>query len=419
MPFTIERNDLASVSADAIVVAANEDLQITGGVGEAVAKAAGFTNVQEACNAIGHCPTGSAVATPAFDLPAKVIIHAVGPIWQGGSQNEVALLRDAYDAALSCAAENNAHSIALPLLSAGIYGFPADISLSVAQNAIHDYLDSHDTEIRLVLFDRTALQAGLSSYDRIAEYIDDVYVDKQLDARKKARRTETLSDAFPTAAGTAYRALSASPSAVSPTAASPSAAILSSLFSSRKDTEKETSEDLEGACAEDSAEAVCKEALSSDERENRAEDEREAVYTKNTVDAAFTESLVCETTGKSSSLSELLNSLDASFSTTLLALIDTKGMTDAQVYKRANMSRQLFSKIRSDAFYKPTKKTVLALAIALELDLGTTEDLLRRAGFALSHSSKADIIIEYFIKNNQFDIFEINATLYAFDQPIL
>lgn len=399
MPFTIERNDLASVSADAIVVAANEDLQITGGVGEAVAKAAGFTNVQEACNAIGHCPTGSAVATPAFDLPAKVIIHAVGPIWQGGSQNEVALLRDAYDAALSCAAENNAHSIALPLLSAGIYGFPADISLSVAQNAIHDYLDSHDTEIRLVLFDRTALQAGLSSYDRIAEYIDDVYVDKQLDARKKAHRTETLSDAFLTAAGTAYGALSAPPSAVSPTAASPSAAILSSLFSSRKDTEKETSEDLEGADTQDSVEAVYEGPL--------------------TENYNYEESLAREMPSKSSSLSDLLDSLDASFSTTLLALIDTKGMTDAQVYKRANMSRQLFSKIRSDAFYKPTKKTVLALAIALELDLSTTEDLLRRAGFALSHSNKADIIVEYFIKNNQFDIFEINATLYAFDQPIL
>lgn len=399
MPFTIERNDLASVSADAIVVASNEDLQITGGVGEAVAKAAGFTNVQEACNAIGHCPTGSAVATPAFDLPAKVIIHAVGPIWQGGSQNEVALLRDAYDAALSCAAENNAHSIALPLLSAGIYGFPADISLSVAQNAIHDYLDSHDTEIRLVLFDRTALQAGLSSYDRIAEYIDDVYVDKQLDARKKARRTETLSDAFLTAAGTAYGALSASPSAVSPTAASPSAAILSSLFSSRKDTEKETSEDLEGADTQDSVEAVYEGPL--------------------TENYNYEESLARETPSKSSSLSDLLDSLDASFSTTLLALIDTKGMTDAQVYKRANMSRQLFSKIRSDTFYKPTKKTVLALAIALEVDLSTTEDLLRRAGFALSHSNKADIIVEYFIKNNQFDIFEINATLYAFDQPIL
>lgn len=399
MPFTIERNDLASISADAIVVAANEDLQITGGVGEAVAKAAGFTNVQEACNAIGHCPTGSAVATPAFDLPAKVIIHAVGPIWQGGSQNEVTLLRDAYNAALSCAAENNAHSIALPLLSAGIYGFPADISLSVAQNAIHDYLDSHDAEIRLVLFDRAALQAGLSAYDRIAEYIDDVYVDKQLDARKKERRTESFSDAFLTAAGTAYRALSASPSAVSPTAASPSASILSSLFSSHKETEKEASEDLESACAEDSAEAVYGGPL--------------------TENYNYEESLARETPSKSSSLSVLLDSLDASFSTTLLALIDTKGMTDAQVYKRANMSRQLFSKIRSDTFYKPTKKTVLALAIALELDLSTTEDLLRRAGFALSHSNKADIIVEYFIKNNQFDIFEINATLYAFDQPIL
>ena len=89
MPFSIERNDLASVSADVIIVAANEDLQITGGVGKAVAQVAGFEKVQEACNAIGHCPTGSAVVTPAFDLPAQAIIHAVGPVWQGGTHNEV------------------------------------------------------------------------------------------------------------------------------------------------------------------------------------------------------------------------------------------------------------------------------------------------------------------------------------------
>lgn len=379
MPFTIERNDLASVSADAIVVAANEDLHITGGVGEAVAQVAGFTNVQEACNAIGHCPTGSAVATPAFNFPARIIIHAVGPIWQGGTHNEVALLRSAYDAALSLAAENNASSIALPLLSAGIYGFPADISLSVAQNAIHDYLESHDAEIRLVLFNRNALQAGLKVYDCIKEYIDDVYVGKHADTRQRTRSAEAFNNTFFTAAGAAYGALSASPSAT----------MMPSLSSPHKEAEEETSE--------------------------------HAAYDKNGTDdeALYTEALAAKTLGQPSCLSELLDSLDASFSTTLLALIDAKGMTDAQVYKRANMSRQLFSKIRSDALYKPTKKTVLALAIALELDLDATEDLLRRAGYALSHSSKADVIVEYFIMNNQFDIFEINAALYAFDQPLL
>ncbi|MED9873460.1 MAG: macro domain-containing protein [Eggerthellaceae bacterium] len=379
MPFTIERNDLASVSADAIVVAANEDLHITGGVGEAVAQVAGFTNIQEACNAIGHCPTGSAVATPAFNFPARIIIHAVGPIWQGGTHNEVALLRSAYDDALSLAAENNASSIALPLLSAGIYGFPADISLSVAQNAIHDYLESHDAEIRLVLFNRNALQAGLKVYDYIKEYIDDVYVGKHTDTRQRTRSTEAFNDTFFTAAGAAYGALSASPSAT----------MMPSLSSPHKEAEEETSE--------------------------------HAAYDKNGTDdeALYAEALAAKTLGQPSCLSELLDSLDASFSTTLLALIDAKGMTDVQVYKRANMSRQLFSKIRSDALYKPTKKTVLALAIALELDLDATEDLLRRAGYALSHSSKADVIVEYFIMNNQFDIFEINAALYAFDQPLL
>lgn len=379
MPFTIERNDLASVSADAIVVAANEDLHITGGVGEAVAQVAGFTNIQEACNAIGHCPTGSAVATPAFNFPARIIIHAVGPIWQGGTHNEVALLRSAYDDALSLAAENNASSIALPLLSAGIYGFPADISLSVAQNAIHDYLESHDAEIRLVLFNRNALQAGLKVYDCIKEYIDDVYVGKHTDTRQRTRSAEAFNDTFFTAAGAAYGALSASPSAT----------MMPSLSSPHKEAEEETSE--------------------------------HAAYDKNGTDdeALYAEALAAKTLGQPSCLSELLDSLDASFSTTLLALIDAKGMTDAQVYKRANMSRQLFSKIRSDALYKPTKKTVLALAIALELDLDATEDLLRRAGYALSHSSKADVIVEYFIMNNQFDIFEINAALYAFDQPLL
>lgn len=119
------------------------------------------------------------------------------------------------------------------------------------------------------------------------------------------------------------------------------------------------------------------------------------------------------------SLAAWLDQLDEPFSTTLLELIDRKGMTDVQVYKRAHMSRQLFSRIRSDADYRPAKKTVLALAIALKLSLDETRILLERAGFALSHASKRDVIVEFFIRNGNYDLFAVNEALYEFDQPLL
>lgn len=122
---------------------------------------------------------------------------------------------------------------------------------------------------------------------------------------------------------------------------------------------------------------------------------------------------------KPAALEELLRRTDAGFSETLLRLIDESGKKDSEVYKRANIDRKLFSKIRSNPSYRPSKATALALAFALELDLDATRDLISRAGYSLTHSSRADIIVEYFIVTGNYDIFALNETLFAYDLPLL
>ncbi len=395
MPFTIERNDLCSVEADAIVVAANEQLQITGGVGMKVAQAAGFNELQDACNKIGYCPCGSAVATPAFNLRAKVVVHAVGPIWNGGNHGEAALLRSAYDAALECAVDAGATSVALPLISAGTYGFPADISLAVARESIRAFINEHeDVDVRLVLYSRDSVRAGMAAYLDIAEYIDDNYVE---DHPEWHRQAQCAPAAAPQSSGPFAREAMRGP-ALGP----------------RERSEGGSRDGLASRIARVLGGARDKRAA------QRAPEDMEEAAPAPTMDAAAAAPMPKMGAGAPTrSLQDFLDSMDAPFSTTLLALIDERGLNDAQVYKRANMSRQLFSKIRSTADYRPTKKTVLALAVALELDLTETSDLLSRAGYALSNSSKADVIVKYFISGRNYDIFEINEALYAFDQPIL
>ena len=116
---------------------------------------------------------------------------------------------------------------------------------------------------------------------------------------------------------------------------------------------------------------------------------------------------------------QLLKDLDAGFSETLLQLIDRTGKKDSEIYKKANVDRKLFSKIRNNMDYRPSKTTALAFAFALELDVDETKDFISRAGFALSHSSKFDVIVEYFLVNRNYNVFELNEVLFAFDQPLI
>ncbi len=348
MPFQLCHGDLTETPADALVNAANERLAPGGGVCGAIFEAAGPAELDAACRAVAPCPTGSAVATPAFRLPVGHVIHAVGPRWQDGRHGERELLASAYRSALAVASSLGDRSVAFPLISAGIYGMPRETALEVATEAITGYLaDTDDSlEVSLVLLDepaalRRTLPPGLTAY--LAEQGVDVGSSPDLDRSMASGDTGAF---FPQAAPAMPQA--------APCATPRDAAVPPKRRHSVKDL-----------------------------------------------------------------LSRRLASLDKGFSDTLLDLIDERGLADSAVYHRANMSRQHFSKIRSNPDYRPGKPTVLALAVALELPLAQAETLLARAGYAFSPSSAADVIVRWFIEEGRYDIFEINEALYAYDQRLL
>ena len=340
MPFTIVRQDITKMKVDAIVNAANTDLQMGGGVCGAIFKAAGAAQLQAACDKLAPIKTGEAVITSGFDLPAKFVIHAAGPVYryQNAEQSEK-LLRSAYMESLRLAIENNCESIAFPLISSGIYGYPKDEALQVATAAIQDFLINNDIDITLVVFDKSAFTVSRELLGEVESYIDEHYVDIHQIKRRKLLDVE-------------------------------------------------------------------RQAISE-------ADERASILNE-----PILEDMLAPI-GAPAPLDDLVGNLDEPFSQMLLRLIDAKGMTDVEVYKRANLDRKLFSKIRSNKGYMPSKRTAIALAVALKLSLDETDDLLERAGYALSHAVKFDVIVEYFIANGKYDVFEINEVLFEYDQPLL
>lgn len=329
MPLEIVRNDITKMSVDAIVNAANETLLGGGGVDGCIHRAAGKELLSE-CRRLNGCETGKAKITKGYKLPAKYVIHTVGPVYRDGNHGEKALLESCYRESLRIAKEYNCETVAFPLISAGAYGYPKDKAFKVATDVITDFLIENEMTVYIVIFDKNAYKISQKLFSDIEAFIDDNYVDNTVDCRYESSRR--------------------------------CAAALASI-----------------------------EAMPCAYKASSTEDE----------------------------LNSILNEIDESFSQMLLRKIDEKGITDAQCYKKANISRKLFSKIRGDINYKPSKPTVIAFAVSLELSLRETEEMLKKAGFALSHSNKFDVIIEYFIKKGNYNIFEINEALFAFDQSLL
>lgn len=389
MPFKIVRNDITRVAADAIVNTANPEPTYGSGTDAAVYKAAGEEELLAARKKIGRITPGECAVTPAFKLPAKYVIHTVGPAWNGGTHGEFETLRSCYRKSLLLADQLGCESIAFPLIAAGVYGFPKDKALETALDVIRGHLEDSDLDVTLVVFNPGAFRIAQGLSERVEAYIDENYVaaqtaaeyggadEEQIRERREARRRReyAASEAFwnQTVSMDAFEP-PAEPKAAAP---KPAAQMpLPSGVAPHTAPEHAFSRPV-GAASASSAKA------------------------------------------KKPSLDEVMKHLGESFQSRLLRMIDERGLADAEVYHRANISKQVFSKIRCSEDYIPKKKTVLALAVGLRLNLDDTKDLLAAAGFTLTNNSLFDVIMSFCIESEMYDIFEINELLFKYGQPYL
>lgn len=374
MPFQIVRNDITKMHVDAIVNTANPMPGYGAGIDSAVYEAAGKDKLLAKRHKIGPIESGTSVITDGYNLPAKFIIHTVGTAWQGGKAGEEDIIRSCYRSVFDVAVNNDIASLAIPLLASGSYGFPKGIALRIALSEIEAFMSESDMDVYLVVFDEKSVSLSSELYGDIDEYINDNYVEEKnqeeypdsYGRNERIRRgTEFVAGGF--ASATSY---------------------VSGLFkANRAEKRKRKEAELFEERAEDLEElSMCLSAPQLDEER---------------------------------SLEDVVKNLDKTFMELVFLYADAKGLTDVEVQKKANLDRKAFSKLKCGTTKNPSKSTALALAVALELNLDDTKDLLSRAGLALSPCSKQDVIVQYFIEKKAYDIYEINVALFEHGEQLL
>ena len=378
MPFQIVRNDITKMHVDAIVNTANPMPGYGAGIDSAVYEAAGKDKLLAKRHEVGAIDRGTSVITDGYQLPAKYIIHTVGTAWQGGKEGEEDIIRSCYRSVFTVASKNDISSLAIPLLATGSYGFPKGIALRIALSEIEAFMSVSDMDVYLVVFDEKSVSLSSELYGDIDEYINDNYVDEknQVEYPDSYGRTESVVQRSESFAG-GLASIGAVP-----------------RFLKANKTEKRKGSNKK-------AESI----------EAAFEDEEEMLSSDMCLSAPILE--------EERSLDDVVNNLDKTFMELVFSFADAKGLTDVEVQKKANLDRKTFSKLKCGTTKNPSKSTALALAVALELNLDDTKDLLSRAGLALSPCSKQDVIVQYFIEKEAYDIYEINVALFEHGEQLL
>lgn len=356
MPFEIVRNDITNMHVDAIVNTANPRPVVGAGTDSRIHEVAG-PKLLEARQLIGRIEVGHAAITPAFKLNATYVIHTVGPVWLDGKHDEEMLLRSCYENSLNLAVQHGCESVAFPLISTGNYGFPKDKALQIAISAFSAFLLENEMQIYLVVFNRDAYRLSEKLFSHVASYIDQNYVDSYDSCRDYLQE---------------YRRRI------------------------RRNREIEIFERTE------------------------ALEELPTVSSVKELRPCATKAMsAVNEIGATGDLDAFLKKKDAGFIETLLDLIKKSGKKNAAIYKKANVSKQNFSKLINNPNATITKTVAVAFALALELDLAQTKDLIGRAGYTLTNSSIFDLIIQFHIEQRMYNIIAINVVLYEFDQALL